>query len=52
MRNLKRKINCMNIRKQKQIHRHREQNIGYQWGEGIRERQDKGRVLRGTKYYV
>ena len=50
--NLKSKTHCMNIRKQKQIHRHREQNFGYQWGEGRRERQDKGRGLRATKYYV
>ena len=50
--NLKSKTNWVNIRKQKQIQRHREQNSGYPWGEGKRERQDKGRGLKGKKYYV
>ena len=38
----------MNITKQKQTHRYREQTSGYQWGEGGEEGQDKGRGLRGT----
>ena len=38
----------MNITKQKQTHRYREQTSGYQWGKG----QDKGRGLRGISYYV
>ena len=42
----------MNITKQTQIHRHREQTSGYQWGDGRRERQDRGRGLRSKKYYV
>ena len=37
----------MNIIKQKQTHRYREQTSGYQWGQGR-----AGRGLRGTKYYV
>ena len=32
--------NKMNITKQTQIHRHREQTSGYQWGDARRERQD------------
>ena len=38
----------MNITKQKQTHRYREQTSGNQWGEG----QNGGMGLRGTKYYV
>ena len=39
----------MNITKQKQTHRYREQTTGYQW-EGARvEEQDRGRGLRDTK---
>ena len=41
----------MNITKQKQTHRYREQTNGYQWGEGREERQYTGRGLRGTNYY-
>ena len=36
--------------KQKQTQR--EQTSGYQWGEGKREGQDRGRGLRDTNYYV
>ena len=36
----------MNITKQKQTHRYREQTSGYQWGEKI------GKKLRGANYYV
>ena len=42
----------MNITKQKQTHRYREQTSGYQWGEGRENRQDRGRGLRCTNYYV
>ena len=42
----------MNITKQKQTHRYREQTSGYQWQDGIREGQDRGRGLRGTNYYI
>ena len=38
----------MNTRKQKQTHRYRQQTSGYQWGEGMGERQDRGRELRDT----
>ena len=41
----------MNVTKQKQTHRYREQTSGYQWEEGSRERQDKGRGLRGVAHY-
>ena len=34
----------MNITKQKQIHRYREQTNGYQWEDGSGEGQGKGRV--------
>ena len=40
----------MNITKQIQTHRYREQTSGYQKGEESREGQDKGSVLRGTNY--
>ena len=39
----------MNITKQKQTHRYREQTSSYQWGEGRRDGKDRGRELRGTK---
>ena len=42
----------MNVTKQKQTHRYREQVSGYQRGEESREGQDRGRGLRGTDYYV
>ena len=42
----------MNITKQKQTHRSKEQTSGYQWGNGKEEGQDRGRGLRGTNYYV
>ena len=42
----------VNIPKQKQTHRYREQTSGYQCGEGPGEGQDRGRGLRGTNYYV
>ena len=38
----------VNITKEKQTHRYREQTNGYQWGEGSGEEQDRGRRLRGT----
>ena len=38
----------VNITKEKQTHRYREQTSGYQWGEGSREEHDRGRGLRGT----
>ena len=42
----------MNITKQKQTHRYRQQTRGYQWGEGRGQGQDGGRGLRGTNYNV
>ena len=42
----------MNITRQERIHRYREQTSGYKWGEGREERQDSGRGLKGTNYYV
>ena len=42
----------MNITKQKQTHRYREQTSGYQWEEGSEEEQDRGRGLRGINYYA
>ena len=42
----------MDITKQKQTHRYREQTSGYQWGEERGEGQDKSRGLRGTNYHV
>ena len=38
--------------KKKQTHRYSEQTIGYQWGEGSREGQDRSMGLRGTNYYI
>ena len=35
----------MNVTKQKQTHRYREQTSGYQWGDGSGEGQDSGRGL-------
>ena len=42
----------MNITKQKQTHRYREQTSSYQWDEEREEGQDRGRGLRNTNYYV
>ena len=42
----------MNITKSKQAHRYEEQISGYQWGEGRRVGQDRGRGLRGAPYYI
>ena len=42
----------MDITKQKQTHRYREQTSGYQWGEGSGKGQDRGRGLRSTCYWV
>ena len=42
----------MTITEKKQTHRYGEQTRGYQWGEGSRKRQDRGRRFRGTNYYV
>ena len=39
------KIKRMNIRKQKQAHRYREQTRGYQWGEQSGEGQDGGKEI-------
>ena len=40
----------MNITKQKQTHRYREQTNGYQVREGRREGQNRGMGLRCTSY--
>lgn len=51
--NLKHKLaNTTITTKKKQTHKSREQMSGYQWGEGSGERQNSGRRLRGTTYYV
>ena len=42
----------MNITKQKQTLRHRQQTSGYQRGEERGEGQYRGRGLRDTNYYV
>ena len=42
----------MNITKQKQTHRYREQTSGYHWGEESGEGQDRGRELTDTNYCV
>ena len=42
----------MNVTKQKQTHRYREQTSGYQWGEERGEGQGRGRGLRVMNYYV
>ena len=42
----------MNIAKQKQTDRHREQTNCYKWGTGRREEQDRGSRLRDTSYCV
>ena len=34
----------MNITKQEQTHRYREQTSGYQWGEGLGEEQHMGNI--------
>ena len=43
--------NQTNKTKQKQTPRYTEQTSGYQWGEGSRKGQDRGRGLRCTNYY-
>ena len=42
----------INITKQKQTHRYREQTTGYPWGERGGEGQDRGRGLKDTNYCV
>ena len=42
----------MNVTKQKQTHRYREQTIGYQQGEKKEEEPDRDRGLRGTNQQV
>ena len=40
-------------KRKKQTHGYREQSSGSQWGEGSGwERQQRGRGLKGTNYYV
>ena len=48
---LKKYNKLVNITKQKQTHRSREQASGYQWGEGRGEGQNRGRGGRGTNHY-
>ena len=41
------------IQRYRDTHRYREKKTsGYQWGEREEERQDRGRGLGGTNYYV
>ena len=42
----------MKVAQKKQAHRYREQTSGYQWGEGREARQERGKGLKGTDYYV
>ena len=42
----------MNITEQKHTHRHRKQSGVYQWGEIMREGQEKGRGFSDTNYCV
>ena len=42
----------MNITKQKETLRYKVQTSGYQWSSGREEKQDRGRRLRGTDYYI
>ena len=48
----KKQNKLVNITQKKQTHRYREQTSGYQWEEGMGERQDRGRGLIGTNYYI
>ena len=45
------KIKQIHEYNKKEIHRYRAQTSGYQWGEESGEGQDRGKGLRGTKYY-
>ena len=40
----------MNKMEKKQTHRYRELTNGYQWEQGCRGRQYRGRGMRGTNY--
>ena len=42
----------MYVTRERQTHRHREQNSGYQWGKRMLEGTDKGMRLRDINYYV
>ena len=42
----------MNKMEKKQTHRYRELTSGYQWEQGSRGRQYRGREMRGTNSYV
>ena len=42
----------MNITKQKETHRHREQTSAYEWGEWWKEWQHRGKGLKGTNSKV
>ena len=42
----------MNITKQKQTYRYREQTCAYQWGEGREEGQVRGKEFTGINYYA
>ena len=52
MLNLKKEKKRINITKQKQAHRYREQISGYQLGEGSGEGQFRGMGLRSTNYSI
>ena len=45
------KIKQIHEYNKKEIPRYRAQTSGYQWGEESGEGQDRGKGLRGTKYY-
>ena len=42
----------VNVTKQKQTHRYREQTSGYQWEDGREEGQDRGGGVRSTNSFV
>ena len=45
------KIKQIHEYNKKEIHRYRAQTSGYQWGQESGEGQDRGKGLKGTKYY-
>ena len=52
LRNLKKYNKLVHLTKKKQSHRYREQNIGYEWGEGRWDGQYWGREVKVRNYYV
>ena len=44
------KYSKVNLRKKQYTHRYRNQSSGYQWGEGLGEKEYWGREFRSTNY--